>query len=32
MVTDYYADKYFGKELNAFVKMGIEEEYTKDYS
>jgi hypothetical protein len=32
MVSDFYMNKYFGKELNAFVKFGVEEEYTKDFS
>lgn len=32
MLLDYYLDEYFGADLNSFIKIGVDDAYTKDYS
>ena len=32
LIEDHYLDQFFIGELNAFVKVGADDAYTKDYS
>jgi len=32
LIADHFLDKFFSADFNAFVKIGADDAYTKDYS